>query len=293
MASAGGRRVEFGLLGPLYVRGGVDGAPNARKLRTLLAILLTHAGKPMPVEVLMRELWSARVPPSGSTTLQTYILSLRKFFAVAVDLPAAEIAQQVLITRPGGYLLKADVVDLDIVKYDELVACGSAALATSDDEQGMKYLGAALDLWRGAPFEDIPVGPVLESKRREYMESRLMVTEYHLDAKLRLGMLLEVMSDLASLTVEHPLHEGMHARYMHALHLCGRRAQALQEYNRLRYRLVGELGLEPGAQVRRVHHAVLNADTSTDPGTHIRQPAGRTGLSQPLIAGWRPSTPSR
>ena len=62
-------------------------------------------------------------------------------------------------------------------------------------------------------------------------------------AKLRQGMYLEVLSTLAALTVENPLHEGLQEReYMRALYLSGRRAQALEVFHRLRGTLMTSSG---------------------------------------------------
>lgn len=86
--------------------------------------------------------------------------------------------------------------------------------------------------------------------------------------------------------MENPLHEGLHGQYMWALHLSGRRAQALQVFHRLRGALVAGLGLEPGPQVQRLHQAVLNADTDFEP----RFAVGRTPVAMPATAfgGGRP-----
>jgi DNA-binding SARP family transcriptional activator len=77
-------------------------------------------------------------------------------------------------------------------------------------------------------------------------------------------MYREVLTELAALTVENPLHEGLQAQYMQALHLGGRRAQALGVFHRLRRNLVETLGLEPESQVQRVHQAILNSKTDQD-----------------------------
>ncbi|WP_200797632.1 AfsR/SARP family transcriptional regulator [Streptoalloteichus hindustanus] len=249
-------------------------APSARKLRTVLAMLMVHEGRPVQAAALMGELWGEGVPTSGATTLQTYILKLRKLLAQATGLSPAEVARRMLVTRAGGYLLDLGAAELDIRSYRELVAAGGEALALADDGSGVRRLTQALALWRGPAFVDVPVGRVLESRRCAYEESRLVVTEYLIDAKLRLGMSRELVSDLASLTVEHPLHEGLHARYMHVLHVCGRRASALEVFHRLRTRLVTELGLEPGEAVQRVHQAVLTANVELDVSARGDRPLG-------------------
>nr|AHA81980.1 Arm10 [uncultured bacterium] len=237
-------------------------------------MLLVHADQVVPVSVLISELWEYEPPASALTTLQTYILNLRKMFVSATGLSAAEITKEVLVTRAGGYMIKSDSSVLDIREYNRLVSEGSSALGSGDDLTGTSRLTEALQLWRGPALVDVPLGRVLESKRRELEESWLTVTEYLVDAKLRLGMYREVLTELAALTTENPLHEGLQAQYMRALHLSGRRAQALEVFHRLRRNLIDELGLEPESQVQRTHQAILNSETNFDEDLLIARPIG-------------------
>ncbi|MFF4159691.1 BTAD domain-containing putative transcriptional regulator [Streptomyces sp. NPDC001678] len=253
--------MELGVLGPLCVRanGRVD-APSAPKLRNVLAMLMVHTGQVVPATSLVRDLWDDDPPVSGPATLQTYILNLRKMFASVTGMPTAEVAREVLVTRAGGYLLAAGAGTLDVHRYQRLARSGREALARRDDGAAVRDLNDALLLWRGPALVDVPAGRVLESKRRQLEESRLVTLEYLVDAQLRLGMYREVLAELAALTVENPLHEGLHGQYMRALYLSGRRAQALEVFRRLRTALVAELGLDPGPRLQRLHRAVLTAD---------------------------------
>src|SRR5690606_19054162 len=160
----------------------------------------------------------------------------------------------------------------DLRRYDALVNNGRTALSEGRDEDGVRRMTDALGLWRGPALVDVQVGPALESKRRQYEESRLVVLDYLIDAKLRLGMYREVLIELAALTAENPLHEGMHAQYMRALYLSGRRAQALKVFHQLREELVHELGLEPGAPMQRLHRAILNAEDDVEEHVRIDRP---------------------
>ncbi|WFE62995.1 MULTISPECIES: AfsR/SARP family transcriptional regulator [Micromonospora] len=265
--------MSLGVLGPLSVlSNSVNKTPSARKPRNVLAMLLVHADQVVPVSSLISELWEDDPPVSSLTTLQTYILNLRKLFVAATHRPAPEITKEVLVTRVGGYMFRSETSVLDVREYDKLVLAGWSALADGDDLTGMTRLTEALRLWRGAALVDVSLGRVLESKRRELEESRLMVTEYLVGAKLRLGMYREVLTELAALTAENPLHEGLQAQYMRALHLGGRRAQALEVFHRLRRNLIDELGLEPESQVQRAYQAILNSDTEFDQELHLVRP---------------------
>jgi len=254
--------MDAGVLGPLFVRrGSVVCTPSAPKLRNVLAMLLVHANQIVPVSSLMRELWDDDPPSSGLTTLQTYILSLRKLFASTTFSTVREVSRKILVTRPGGYLFQADVGSLDIHRYHTSVEAGRDALSSGDDNVVVRRLSEALQQWRGPALMDVQAGRVLESKRRQLEESRLVVLEYLVDAELRLGMYREVLMELSARTVENPLHEALHAKYMQALYLSDRRVQALEVFHRLRANLVRELGLEPIESVRVLHQAILNTDT--------------------------------
>nr|WP_256327970.1 AfsR/SARP family transcriptional regulator [Prauserella marina] len=265
----------MGVLGPLSVTvNGVNCAPSAPKLRSVLAMLLVDAGQVVPVSSLMRELWDDAPPVSGLTTLQTYILNVRRLFGSITGLTPAEVSKEILVTKAGGYLLQTAARALDVHRYHALVGTGREALSDGQDKVGVRRMTDALRVWRGPALVDVPVGRVLESKRRQFEESRLVVLEYLVDAELRLGMYREVLTELAALTVENPLHEGMHAQYMRALYSSGRRAQALEVFRRLRTDLVDELGLEPGPAVQRLHQAILNADDNVDVYLQVGRPLG-------------------
>ncbi|PXX59762.1 DNA-binding SARP family transcriptional activator [Nocardia tenerifensis] len=272
--------MEFGVLGPLSVEHqGKSNVPSAPKLRTVLAMLLVHSDQVVPVSSLITDLWDELPPASGLTTLQTYVLNLRKYFVGVTGMSATEVAKQILITRPGGYLLHVEPNALDMHRYEALVDSGLAALANGNDEEGIADLDAALRTWRGPALVDIAAGRVLESKALQLSESRLVTIEYMLDAELRLGRYREVLSRLAALCAEHPLNERLHAQYMRALHLSGRRAQALEVFHRLRVSLVNELGLDPERSLQELHAAILGVDDDAHILTSTTRPAMLAGAA--------------
>ncbi len=260
--------IDVGVLGPLYLRCGSEvRTPSAPKLRNVLTTLIVNAGQVVPVSLLMRELWEDEPPVSWLTTLQTYILNLRKLLAGVTGLDSAQVARRLLQTRAGGYVLDLGSGAFDLHDYQMTVAAGREFLMAGDDLRAVRTFDSALRLWRGPAFLDVRGGRVLESKRRQVEESRLVVLEHMVDARLRLGMYHEVLTELVALTVENPLHEGLHAQHMVALHSLGRRAEALDVFRGLRDNLVEELGLEPGSRAREVHQAILDCDGAGGPGS--------------------------
>lgn len=253
--------VRCGLLGPLRITAGWadEGVAVAPKIRTVLALLLSHADQVVPVPALMRELWFEQPPVSGLRTLQTYILNARKLLAQVTGHSSIEIARDMLVTRGGGYVFQSACARLDWLDFKRFSDRGRSAIRAGDTLAGIRSMEEALGLWHGAAFADVPIGPVLESRRLLIEESRLDTVEALVRAKIEAGLHQEVIAELASLTNEQPFHEGLHAQYMRALAFNGRRARALEVFSGLRARLVDEIGIEPGYPLQQLQLTILNS----------------------------------
>nr|UUC09231.1 SARP family transcriptional regulator [Streptomyces sp.] len=258
--------MRVSVLGPLTLGlGARSGVPSAMKPRKVLSLLLLHADRMVPVRSLMAELWGDQPPRTGLTTLQTYILHLRKLLAEVLGVPSAAVTRDVLQTRPGGYAMVLGPGQLDVHEYRALVAEGESALEAGDERTADTSFRRALDLWQGPALVDVtPHGRPLQAEVARLEQSRLTVTERGIETRLRLGGHLEVLSDLASLVVEHRFHEGLHGQYMLALHRSGQRTRALTVYQRLRTAMTEELGLEPSSKLQRLQQAVLVSDPRLD-----------------------------
>ncbi|MDT3400468.1 AfsR/SARP family transcriptional regulator [Streptomyces sp. B1866] len=257
--------MDIKVLGPLSVDAcGQSVVPTAGKPRQILALLSVYANQMLPVPTLMEEIWGADMPRSALTTLQTYILQLRRRLAAAYGPRGADAAKDVLATRYGGYVLETEPGAVDVHEYDRLVAAGQDALEAGDDAEASLLFRQALAVWRGPALVDVRVGPVLEIEVARLEESRLGILERRIEADLRLGRHAELLTELTELTARHPLHEGLHAQCMAALYRAGRPWQALEVYQGLRGRLVEELGLEPSPRLQKLQQAVLASDPALD-----------------------------
>ncbi|WP_030720986.1 AfsR/SARP family transcriptional regulator [Streptomyces sp. NRRL F-2580] len=253
------------VLGPLSaeVNGGSI-VPTAGKPRQLLSLLALYPGRVIPVPTLMEEIWGTAPPQSALTTLQTYILQLRRRLGTAMGPDAPGGAKEVLVTRHGGYLLQIPEDGVDVHDYERLVREGQSAFESDDSHVCAARYRAALDLWRGPALVDVRVGPILDIEVMRLQESRLVTVERRIDADLRLGRHAELIAELTELTARHPQHEGLHSQVMVALYRSGRQATALDVYRRLRGRLIEDLGVEPSPQLQRLHQAMLAVDPQLD-----------------------------
>lgn len=258
-----GAAVHGGVLGPLHlgVSPSAEGAAIAPKVRTVMSMLLVHADQVVPVQAFMRELWGERPPATGLRTLQTYVLNCRKTLSRLTGRSASDVAREILVTGAGGYGLKSTHVRLDWLEFQRLKHLGVKALERGDSAAGIELLDAALALWRGDALTDIPEGPVLHSKRRFLEESRLDAIAIQAEALIKVGLHQRAITQLAAVTTEHALHEGLHAQYVRALALGGRRAEALGVLRTLRTRLVSEIGIEPGAPLRELQLSILSSES--------------------------------
>lgn len=260
------------VLGPLNADvNGVSIVPTAGKPRQILSLLALYPGQIMPVPTLMEEIWGADLPVSALTTLQTYILQLRRRLGTAMGPDAPHTAKDVLATRHGGYVLQIPTDSADVHEYERRVSAGQAAFEAGDDEGAAQTLRQALALWRGPALVDVRVGPALTIEVLRLEESRLVTVERRIDADLRLGRHCEITAELRDLTARHPHHEGLHSQAMVALYRSGRQAAALDLYRKLRMRLIEELGVEPSPQMQRMHQAMLAVDPALDLSTGPRR----------------------
>ncbi|HET9167936.1 MAG TPA: AfsR/SARP family transcriptional regulator [Actinospica sp.] len=248
--------MDVTVLGPVSAQEqGRSVLPTAGKPRQLLALLALRADHLVTVGTLMREVWGARPPRSASTTLQTYVLQVRRLLAGAdAD---ADRAKEILQTRPGGYRLVLPAGRVDAFEFERLAGAGRRALNAGDDRTAADLLGRALDLWQGPALMDVSLGEILELEALSLEESRTSVLESRIDADLRLGRHSQLIPELRVLAARDPMNESVHRQLMLAFYRSGNAWRALEAYHALRRTLRGELGLEPSGSMRRLQHAVL------------------------------------
>ncbi|MEV7044858.1 BTAD domain-containing putative transcriptional regulator [Amycolatopsis sp. NPDC051061] len=238
---------HFGVLGPLAVESppGHWVTLRGERQRTLLAVLLLNAGQHVHADVLVEALWPERPPKSYASNLHTYLSRLRE----RIDGLRVEHG-------PPGYRLCVEPGELDLLVFRSAVADGQRA---GDALAASRHYRRALAQWRGPVLAGLHV-PRLDADVARLESERLAVFEDCVDAELTAGRHGELTGELQAMITEHPLRERLAAQLMIALHRAGRQGDSLEIYRRLRTTLIEELGVEPGAEVRRVHAAVLRGE---------------------------------
>jgi DNA-binding SARP family transcriptional activator len=260
--------VEFRILGPLEASSdGRELELGGPRQRSVLSVLLLHAGDVVPAGSLIDEVWGEEPPETAANLLQGYVSELRK-----------SLGRELIATRGHGYVITVEPQALDLRRFERLVteAAGAPPAVAAD------RLREALALWRGPAFADVVDEPFARVARRRLDELRLVALERRVDADLALGRHAELVGELHQLVNEHPLRERPRAQLMLALYRCGRQAEALETYRVARRALVEQLGIEPGPALRELEQAILQQDPELDaPARTV--PAVETGHERSIL----------
>jgi DNA-binding SARP family transcriptional activator len=247
--------MDFRILGPLEVRRddrqvSIAGA----KERALLAILLLHANEPVTADRLVDQLWGEEPPSTARKSLQVRVAALRRV-----------LPEGMLATRGGSYILQVDGDQLDLHRFERLLAEGRQSLADGDGKTASGTLREALALWRGPALADFAYEPFAEPAIARLEELRLAALELRIEAELALGLHAELVGELKELIAAHPLRERLRGQLMLALYRDGRQAEALELYQRTRDDFVEELGIEPGPALQELQRAMLRQEAALTP----------------------------
>jgi DNA-binding SARP family transcriptional activator len=263
---------EFRILGPLEVEG--DDGPLAlggQKQRAVLALLLLDAGCVVSTDRLIDALWGESPPRTAVTSLQNFVVQLRK-----------TLGAETLLTRPPGYALRVESDRIDLERFRQL--CEEARGRPAAERA--KALRAALGLWRGQPLAEFRFESWAETEIARLEELRLATIEDQLEAQLQAGRDAELVGELHALVAEHPLRERLRGHLMLALYRSGRQAEALEVYQDARRRVVDELGIEPGPALQQLNGAILRQEASLErPGRELPSEDQLGEVVKAMLAG--------
>lgn len=292
--------MEICLLGTVELRAAGRSEPlGSDKARCVLASLAYETGRPVSLPTLADRLWEGRPPLQAAKSLHSYVSRIRTALRHAAGRggtagtgtaigdsgrpadgrqadggPAASV-----VRKAHTYTLEADRETVDLHRYQIRAAEARALADSGDDTRALSLFAEAERLWSGEPLAGLP-GTWAERVRRDLAEKRKATTLVRVAVELRLGRYAEVVGDAAGLAEQYPDDETVTGRLIVALYGCGRRAEALDVYQRVVRRLRAEHGSPPGDELRRIQRAVLD-----------RVPAAGLVPSGPAAARRRPPPP--
>lgn len=261
--AAGVPNVPTAIVTPCYLAGSLEivgyTLPTATKLRQLLALLLTEAGKNVTVDTMVDEVWEDNPPRLAANNIQTYILHLRRHLGDAGK--ARHL--QILRTTARGYMLRvAKPTLVDVHDFADTIKGARMYGDKNVDElrSALAIIEDASRLIRGAVLEDVKRGPVLQKWLQVFSETRRQALCLWIETALKLRKYREVIALLLPASLENPRDEDFARWLMLALYCSNRGREALSLYQKLRQAKVEDLGLDPGPSVQDLHQMILTGN---------------------------------
>jgi DNA-binding SARP family transcriptional activator/WD40 repeat protein len=267
--------VEIRILGPVEA---VTDEGKALMLggaqqRAVLALLALEPDRVVSRDALISGIWDDP-PGAAANTVQVYVSQLRKV-----------LGRGVIRTVGTGYSLQVLEVTVDQNRFSRSFNEAGRQLEQGHAQAAGELLRGALGLWRGPALADVAEFPFAQPEVARLDELRLAAVEQRVEADLACGRHRALVAELEALVGRHPLRERLWGQLLLALYRSGRQADALAAFQRARDVLVDGLGIEPGAQLRRIEAAVLAQDRSLDaPGVPLPAlPEPLAQVSHPFV----------
>jgi SARP family transcriptional regulator, regulator of embCAB operon len=251
--------MRYEILGPLRL---VDADRqihiSARRLQTILAVLLIRSDEMVTRDQLIAEIWGETPPRRAAAAVHVYISQLRRFLCCSAR------HQNSIVTRQPGYVLRKGHDEFDFEEFLRLVGGGRQQMRRGAHGEAVAAFEHALALWRGPALGDLRTGPIVEGFATQLTESRLETQEMLNECRLALGRHREPVGPLYATVAQYPLREVFYRQLMVALYRSEQQADALRVYHVARKTLDDQLGLEPCRVLRRTHQAILRGDSELE-----------------------------
>ncbi len=221
------------------------------QLRLLLAAHALSAGEVMLAADLIDLIWDDRPPASARASLQALVARLRR---VLTGIPECSLER-----HGDGYRLRVDRGLVDVHQFRSLTR---SARQVSESTEAIALFDQALALWQGPALADVPATARAEAIRSGLEEEHLAAVQDRFSCLLAAGRDAEAAAEIPIMLALHPLSERLASLLMLAWYRRGRQADALAVFRDLRSRLSGELGIEPGPELQRLHRQILSADST-------------------------------
>ncbi len=249
------------------------GGPTQRRL---LGILALHHDDVVSVDRLVDATWPDSDPPArAERNLHSYVHRLRS----SLDGGGERIE-----TTGAGYRLHLEPGELDLDRFDELVAAARRHAEAGDPIAALDVITDALSLWRGRPFDEFADEPWAEAAVTQATEMQVGLRVLRAELLIELGRSADVVADLGALTREHPYREAPRALLMQALYHAGRQAEALRVFQQFRRLLVEEVGLDPSSELVVLDRQIASSSLEA-PAREVSRPIGGYVLGERIGQG--------
>jgi DNA-binding SARP family transcriptional activator len=221
--------------------------------RAVLGVLLVRSGSRASMDEVAEAIWGDRPPTTHRKVVQGAIVRLRK-----------ELGEEAISTVDGGYRLDLATDEIDVDRFERLIDAAESALAEGEARAALRDARAALDLWRGDPYQELPGWPPAEAEAQRLTERRMSAEDVEIESLLLSGRCDPAVARAQSLISSTPYREGRWALLARAQYASGRQADALETIRTLRTTLQDDLGVDPSREIVSLESAMLRQDPSLD-----------------------------
>jgi DNA-binding SARP family transcriptional activator/tRNA A-37 threonylcarbamoyl transferase component Bud32 len=235
------------VLGPLEAeRDGASIAVGGPQQRRLFAVLVLHRGRATSTERLVDALWPDGDAPEGAArSIRTYVSRLR-----------AVLPDGAITSNGAGYALDRRSYTLDADEFNDLLDAAERAVP----EAALAHYEDALSRWQGLPYGEFTDEWWAIAESTSLNERRLLGEERHAALLMSMGHHARAVPELERLVAEQPLRERPVLLLLQALHVTGRRAEALRAGAAFRSRLGQGTGLAPSTELAQLELLILKDD---------------------------------
>ena len=238
------KRFRAHLLGTFEVLGDrkIASAAAWRSLqnRTILKILLLHRGHVVTVDQLHEVLWPAEAPDVTRPRLHVRLSQIRRM--LDPQRPRAHIQS----VDGGGYrFVTGPDWWIDVDAFEALAESGRQAHDAGDLAGAVVAYEGARRLYRGDLLEEDRYADWALAQRERLSERYLTLLTEMAEAYAQQGRYRRAISFCRRVLARDPLREAVFVHLIRTYAHAGERSQALRTYERCRYLLAEEMGVEP------------------------------------------------
>jgi tetratricopeptide (TPR) repeat protein/DNA-binding SARP family transcriptional activator len=254
--------VAYGILGrtALRINGDLDEGWGPPRLRAMLATLLLHTGRAMPIETLVAWVWpeAAETPKDPAATFHTYATRIRRSLR-QLSGPTELRAEN------GCYRLDLDKSLIDYHRFRALVGRAREHARAKAHPDAAECAAHALDLWRGRGLDDLASQPARDWRNRVLRDEWVPANVLLIQALIELGEFHEALGRLDDLRADHGDDVTLAKLRLSTLHGLSRYSDETAYYLGMRRQFLADVDDQAAENLREHHENLRRRTTSAKP----------------------------
>lgn len=229
---------------------------SRRRSLMLLKILVSSYGRVLGRDELIDLFWPSGPPEDAPQLLKSAAHYLRRALGEAHD---EKTKRQFITTAANGYAFNAASPHwIDAIEFKRLSEEGLRLERQGRWREATVALEAAADLYRGDYLEDEPYSEWAIKQRRRLKEQFLDILQATARLLRTAGNYEAAVRRYRAILELDPCLEDVHRDLMEVLFRCGKRIQALRQYEACRRALKEEFDSSPLFETEALYRSILN-----------------------------------